>query len=190
MTILATFTRLVKRLRRSEHGVAAVEFALILPVMLTAYVGSLEASALITMDRKIQSVSSSVGDLVAQSNVTLAKDTFIDFLRAAGGIMSPYRDNNLQQSVVQVAVAANGTTKVVWSWDFKNDTLTVGTKYPKDSSFSLPAEMIDISRGSNVIVAEASNAYRPLYGIIIESEINLRRQSFYLPRFGGSITIK
>ena len=57
--------RAVARLTLAEKGAAAVEFALILPVMLVVYLGTLEASTLITMDRKVQSVAGAVGDLVA-----------------------------------------------------------------------------------------------------------------------------
>ena len=45
----------IRRLRLVEDGVAAVEFARILPVLLLVYIGSVEASALITMDRRVQS---------------------------------------------------------------------------------------------------------------------------------------
>ena len=52
--------------RATSAGVAAVEFALILPFLLVLFVGSIEASSLITVDRRVNVISGTVGDLVAR----------------------------------------------------------------------------------------------------------------------------
>ena len=57
---------IVSRFRRENEAVAAVEFALVLPLMIALYFGSIEASALFTADRRINTISATVGDLFAQ----------------------------------------------------------------------------------------------------------------------------
>ncbi len=65
---------LLQRIRgfsRDTRGVAAVEFALILPLLLLLYIGSVEATLLYTTDRGVATIASTVADLVARSKTTV-----------------------------------------------------------------------------------------------------------------------
>lgn len=179
----------VRRFRSAESGVAAVEFALVLPIMLALYIGSVEASAVISMDRKLQSATGALGDLVARSDTTISAGTLADYFKAAGGIMTPHDPDKLKQVVTQVEVRADGTTRVVWSHQYEDGDVSVGTKYVAESSYTLPPAMTNIARGKFVIVAEATYDYPPLYGLTFQQTVNLHRQNFFMPRFGGTITI-
>jgi Flp pilus assembly protein TadG len=53
---------LLSRFSHSERAAAAVEFALIVPFLITLYMGSIEASSLFTVDRRIEVISSTVAD--------------------------------------------------------------------------------------------------------------------------------
>ncbi|MFD1253181.1 TadE-like protein [Devosia equisanguinis] len=183
----AMFTRFL----RARKGSAAVEFALILPVMLLVYIGTMEASALISMDRKVQSVASSMGDLVSRTNTSLTRAQMRDFFSAASGIMTPYDASKVRQVVTAISVSSSGEAKVAWSREYVGGAsdYTVGTQYPRDSAYPLPQAMIDIAKGHMVIAAEATYSYTPLYGIVFDQPVNLYRSGFYLPRFGGIITV-
>jgi Flp pilus assembly protein TadG len=185
---MKTLHRLLEHMdsfRRDIAGVAAVEFALILPMMLLLYVGTVEASALISMDRRVQTIAGAVGDLVSRANVNLPACDLKDYFQAAAGIMAPYTSNAVQQTVTSVQVPAGGATPVVvWSQAAGGAVAhKVGDPYP------LPQAMKDISVNAYVIVSEASYSYTPITKLIYSQAIQLRRENFYLPRFGGSITI-
>lgn len=179
----------LEQFRLVENGVAAVEFALVLPIMLTLYIGSVEASAVIAMDRKLQSVTGALGDLVARSDKKISAASLADYFEAASGIMTPHSTDELKQVVTEVEVRANGTTRVVWSREYRNGAVSVGTKHIAEASYNLPVSMTNIARGSFVIVAEGTYEYPPLYGLTFQQTINLYRQNFFMPRFGGSIAI-
>ena len=187
----AAVEALLARLRRLalvEDGVAAVEFALILPIMLLVYIGSVEASLAITMDRKVQSVAGALGDLVARSDTTIPADTLEDYFKAAGGIMTPYPTDELKQVVTQVLVSDDGTSAtVVWSREYVDGDVAVGTDHAVGDSYTLPQAMRTIAQGGYVIVAESSYAYPPLYGFAFQTTIDLYRENFFMPRFGGEI---
>ncbi|WIY53318.1 pilus assembly protein [Devosia sp. YIM 151766] len=180
---------LLARLRRAERGVAAVEFALILPIMLLVYIGSIEASTLISMDRKVQSVAGAVGDLVARTDQRLTANQMQDYFRAASGIMTPYSFDPVRQVVIAVSVSDDGIATVAWSRQFQHGTYSAATPYSDGSRFPLPDEMIAISKGRMVIAAEASYSYTPLFGLIFNQPVGLYRSSFFLPRFGGRIEL-
>lgn len=190
---LQMLNRLLRRFLTAQGGVAAVEFALVVPFMLVVYLGTSEASALITMDRKVQSVAGAVGDLVARENGTISGATLQDYFQASSGIMSPYTTTNIKQIVTSVQVMADGTTNVTWSREYLNGVMSVGTTYVVNKPYgraSDMASMTDIAKGSYVIVSEASYSYKPLFGLVFDKAVNLYRQSFYVPRFGEPITLK
>jgi Flp pilus assembly protein TadG len=177
----------LKKFVLGERAAAAVEFALILPIMLLVYLGSVEGSTLIIVDRKVQSVASAVGDLVARSDGSVSTSSLQDYFRAASGIMVPYPSAGVRQVVTAVAVDASGRTSVLWSSQFQNGIYSGTTTHRVGAAFTLPAEMIAVSRGDTVIAAEASYDFQPLLGLVFDQEVELYRSSFYLPRFGGSI---
>ena len=180
---------LLARFVRAERGVAAIEFALILPFMLVVYLGSMEASTLISVDRKVQSVAGTIGDLVARADGTLTATQIQDYFRAASGIMTPYTSDEVLQVVTAVNVDDAGTATVAWSRQYQDGVYSAITPHADNAPYPLPDEMIAISKGRTVIVGEASYSFTPLFGMIFNQPVNLYRSSFYLPRFGGSITV-
>lgn len=180
----------LRAFRLVEDGVAAVEFALILPMLFVLYIGSVETSALISMDRRVQSVAGSLGDLVARSNKTLTSTTMTDYFKAARGMMTPYPTDALEQVVTQVKVADDGSgAVVVWSKQYINGVYADGAGNAVDSEFNLPEEMRAIAKGNYVIVSEVSLSYLPLYGLVIQQPISLYRENYFMPRFGGTISV-
>ena len=182
------FVDCLRRFGPVEQGVAAVEFALILPIMLILYIGSVEASALISMDRRVQSVAGALGDLVARSNETLLAADLQDYFRAAGGIMTPYPYDDLKQVVTQVNVDKEGKVTIGWCKQYVDGDYGTCTDYP--TTYSLPDSMIAIAKEQSVIVATASYSHLPLYGFVIDKPVQLNRENYFMPRFGGPITVQ
>ena len=173
-----------RRFRGASEAVAAVEFALILPFMLMLYMGSVELSQAVTVDRKLAVVAGSLGDLVARVKEELPADTLTDYFEAAQAIMRPYNATTLQQAVTCVYVDADGAATVVWSYGFNG-----ATAHTVDASYSLPSEMTDIALDGYVIVAEAQYTYQPVMGYFFEDPFNLYKEFFYLPRYGELIDV-
>ena len=54
------------RLGRDQRGVSAVEFAMLLPLMITLYLGVVEISQAVGIDRKVTLTTRTVADLASQ----------------------------------------------------------------------------------------------------------------------------
>jgi Flp pilus assembly protein TadG len=180
----------VRRLRRDDEAVAAVEFALIVPFLITLYLGSIEAAALFTVDKRVSSVSSTIGDLVAQWDpsegdlTTGVSGTMTDYMSASTGILAPYSTSGLKVVVTLVQVKNDGTTKVLWSKANAAGTAkTVNSAY---AGLSASTEMNVVSRGGCVIAAEASYSYLPILGQVFTTALNLSHTNYFLPRFGST----
>jgi len=191
-----TFRRRLLRFARNDRAVAAVEFALILPFLIALYMGSIEASSLFTVDRRIEVISATTADLVARWNPNegaLPNNTLKDYFRAAEGIITPYATATLKQVVTFLNVAANGDARVAWSCGFNG-----GTALSTNQAFTLNLQMkrlvtgadADLAGGSAgfLIVATTSYSYRPVLGMVFTSALNLGSESQFLPRFGTAVT--
>ena len=98
-------------LARDTHGVSAVEFALILPVMITMYIGAVEFSDALTVDRRVTAVASAATDLTAQTEEVSAS-SINDIFTAATSIMLPYSATPI--SIVLTSVVADSKTTPPW----------------------------------------------------------------------------
>ena len=58
--------RRLRQFRADVRAVAAVEFALVLPLLIGLYLGSIEAASLYSTDHKVATVASTMADLVSR----------------------------------------------------------------------------------------------------------------------------
>jgi Flp pilus assembly protein TadG len=175
------------RLALAQEAVAAVEFALIMPLMLTLYLGSLELSQLITVDQRVTNIAGTVGDLVSRSNGTVTAASLTDYFTAATAIISPLPTTGLTQVVTEYSIdATTGKATVKWSRAYNGGTAKLaGTVY--NASTVVPVSMTSISKGSWVIASEATYPYIPLLGLFFKTSFTLYHQNFYAPRYAAVI---
>lgn len=176
-------SRLIQRFVAGERAAAAVEFALILPVLLTLYLGSVELSSAISVDKRVATVSGSLGDLVARADGTIVAGTIDDYFRAASATMAPYPSTGVKQVVSSVFVDPDGNVTVSWSRGYNG-----ATPHTAGNNYTLPGDLINLSLNSHVIVAEAQMSYSPLFGYFFENAFTLYHEYFFLPRFGEAIS--
>jgi hypothetical protein len=189
--IAPTFMGRVRRFAEDSRAVAAVEFALILPFLLMLYLGSIEASSLITVDRRVNIVSGTIGDLVSRWDPRAGAMTageVTDYFSASANILYPYSTGDLEQTVSFVEVKADGTTEVIWSCSYAGEPKVLGPGHEAESTYdTIPENVNLIARGSWVIASEAYLPYEPVLGMVFSDLYDLRRESFYLPRFESEI---
>ena len=108
--MIGTFSRLIRRFRRDQSGVSAVEFALIAPVLIIFYFGLAELTQAIMAQRRTISTASAIGDLVAQSNGATTSTAISDAMSMANIIMYPFPTtpvlfNQLHQRRIELHLA-------------------------------------------------------------------------------------
>lgn len=172
----------IANLKKDQQGVAAVEFAIILPFMLALFLGSIEISQLIIVDRKVSNIAGTIGDLVAQSEDSIQSGVLDDYFTASEHIIAPFPKNVLTQIVTCILVDSVGDTTVVWSRGFNG-----GTAYTNGASFTIPSSISDVAHDTYLIVAETGYAYAPILGYTLSNTINLGEKFVFYPRFGDVI---
>ena len=97
--------------KKDSKGVAAVEFALIAPILLVLFIGTIEVSLMIAVDRKISRTSSAIADLIAQGG--FSNNNSEAEMRAIFGmtdrIMYPYSNRIPCVVISQVRAEAEDT---------------------------------------------------------------------------------
>ena len=174
--------RPLRRFLRDARAVAAVEFALIFPLLLLLYFGTVEAASLYTVDRRVATVSSTMADLVSRERGCISNATLNSYFAAAAAIMRPSDTTGMQQVVSLLKVASNGTVTVQWSKPYP----TTGTTTTL-STTTLPPKVNELARGKGwLVAAEISYPYTPVYGLVL-NDITLAHTQFFLPRYEQEI---
>jgi hypothetical protein len=184
---MGVLTRLA-RLRRDRRGVAAVEFAMILPILVFFFLGLTELQPAISIKRKLALVTRTLADLTTRSpdaNMSGAEMTkeLKNIFGASSAIMRPYDNTGATQMVVtSIDVTKSGsayTGKVKWScpWNLKSSPGADDLKArSKDSSYPVPAGFQNDSTRSFVLV-ETLYPYTPTIGYTIWGTIKLKDSS-------------
>ena len=180
------------RLRRDERGIAAVEFAMIVPVMFFLFVGAVEFSQALTVDRRVTQSASSTADLIARAPSQGMSTSQVDNeLKIIEQLIEPYELTQLTVRIISVkaqAVPGNPaavTYRVDWSRDNRG-----GTPYSRNSTYAgIPAGLL--VAGESVIVAEATYNYTPLiFNYFIQSAFNLEEKFYLKPRNASCVHLQ
>lgn len=154
---------LERRWRDDRKGVAAIEFAFIVPIMFFMFVGAVELSQAVTVDRRVTQVASSVADLVARKETSINLSEIGDITKVGGYIMMPYSQAPLKVVIRNVTSSSKDAkqTKQSWQCTFKG----VGSNPEPTCScmneiYSIPADLVTTT--DSVVVAEAEYIYTPL----------------------------
>jgi len=179
MSFNAVLSRLARRFAGDLRGVSAVEFALVLPLMITLYLGGVEVSQAITASRKATLVSRTVTDLASQV-ASISNASMNDILNASSAIISPFAPADLKVTVSCVTIDANGKATIAWS-----DTLN-GTARAVGSGVTLPSAL-NVANTS-LIWSEVQYDYKPTIGYVITGTLSLKDQMYMRPRLSDTVT--
>jgi Flp pilus assembly protein TadG len=190
----------VRALLNDRSGLAAVEFAMVFPIMVVLYFGVVEFSSAIAVDRKATQVARTLSDLTSQS-VSIADADLISFGQAAKAIMTPYPAQPLTSSVTEVYVDnATGATRAQWSRALTisatgDVTISAGPHNPGDIVV-LPTSLA-VAKGTYVIWSKVRYTYTPAIGYVMsKTGVSFNDAAFTRPRLvlcviyptGGSST--
>lgn len=162
---------------KDRKGLAAVEFALIAPVMIIMFYGSVELSSAIDCNARVSRVTSTVADLVAQET-TISTTDASNVFSAANAILFPYAAANAQIVVSSLVTDSSGNVKVDWS---EAQNAAKRTSPPAN----IPAGILPAS--SSVIYAEVTYGFTPAISYFV-GNVNLTSNFYSKPRRSAKVT--
>ncbi|MEO0672539.1 MAG: TadE/TadG family type IV pilus assembly protein, partial [Pseudomonadota bacterium] len=157
--ILSLLKRPLAKLRRDDKGVAAVEFAIIVPLMVTFFIGTIELSQAITVDRRVTKIASATADLIARTKQTTRCEVE-GILDIAEEILNPYDASPLRVSIGNVVSSATPPIQTTVSWAYQHNGGANGSALATGNTYPLPPGVVEA--GDSVLVAEVQYNYTPL----------------------------
>jgi Flp pilus assembly protein TadG len=186
------------RLFKDTRGLAATEFAFIVPFMLVMFFGTVEISSGVAVDRKVTLVARTLSDLLSQagpppppapvSSYAPADDTYLQNVFTAGiAILTPYCAVPATLQLTEIYVDSNQVAKVQWSkaasvptCNATQVTLTTSTRSAGDTITIPPTLLV---KQTYLIFSEVSYNYTPVgIGYVMKSNVILSDVSYTRPR--------
>lgn len=161
------------------HGLAAVEFAFIAPIMAALMLGTYEISDALTAYRRVNNVASVIGDLTAQ-DTSINNAEMKDILDSGAIVMSPYDAAKLHMRIFSIEFDQNATPSVAWS-----DTRNWSASEAGCMGSIPPAVM---QPNMSIICAEARYKYDSVLNYVIPGIKILDERSYHVPR--RSLTVQ
>ena len=177
--------RQARKFAGDRRGIAATEFALLLPVMLVMFFGVTEVGQAISISRKVTVTARTITDLVTQYSALSTTDMNA-LLGASAQVMAPYPSTNLTVTVSEVSTDSSGNATITWSATLNGTAYTTGQKVTLPSGLSLP--------NITLIWGQVQYVYTPIFGDNIIGTTPLTDQIYLSPRlctsiaYGSSVT--
>ncbi|CAH1662140.1 MULTISPECIES: TadE/TadG family type IV pilus assembly protein [unclassified Chelatococcus] len=138
----------------SRHGIAAIEFALVMPVMALIYVGFVVITNGVALNRKVSIMAHTLADLTARVQIVTDSERDLVF-SAARAVLSPYAPAGVTLVLSSVYIDSNGVAKVVWS-----DANRSGAALTRGGVYTFPAGAAGLAiRNSSLIVGDVTYPY-------------------------------
>jgi Flp pilus assembly protein TadG len=139
-----------------RKGVAAVEFALVAPLLLSMYFVTMEVALGIEANRKVSRAGSMVADLITQQS-EISPDQLKAIMKIGESILQPYNRSTPKIVVTAIDITA-AEVKVAWSGKLEDGAYGEGPT-------SIPASEVPATLnipGSFLIRVESYLGYEPL----------------------------
>jgi Flp pilus assembly protein TadG len=167
------------RWRADRRGVSAVEFALVMPLLLLVYVGGAEVSQALSTYRKLIDTTSELANITSQYTTMAASDVS-GVMSASAQVMAPYPTANLSIVLSEISTNANSQATVIWSRSYNGATpLTVGASYTLPTGMAQP--------NISYILVETVYTYVPAVATTFVGTIPMSSQIYVQPRQSSSI---
>jgi Flp pilus assembly protein TadG len=186
--------RCVADLLADCRGIAATEFAVIVPIMLVMFFGTVEFSSGVAVDRKVTLISRTLADLTSQSpppqaqspSATVLDSDLQNIFTASISILTPYSPTPTKATISEIYVDSSNVAKITWSKaatiaaNATQATLTTSSRNPGDVITLPPALSVKLTY---LILGEVNYLYTPTIGYVMtKTGINLYDVAYTRPR--------
>jgi hypothetical protein len=191
--------KLLSLFRRDERGVAALEMAIVLPFLLTLFLGVMEISNYVLASQRTEKMAFTIADLVTQNDV-ITTGQLNAILDSSSEIMKPYPFGERGHVIISAIYRAQGQVpKIAWQYEgggtlHENDgdnTNDYNSKFGGLGQNGVLPSGFTLNEKETVIVAEVYYNYPEFITDLFDSSNTvLYKYAFYKPRLGALNTVQ
>jgi hypothetical protein len=172
----------------ARKGVAAVEFALSLPIWTTLLLGAGDGAYCLIVNEKTDRIAYTVTDIVTQYQ-SITKANLNDILLASGQLMQPFAFG--ANGVVIVSSVYQGSTgSPIIEWQYSGGgTLSKTSRIGAANGSAILPNGLTLNAGDNVIISEVYYNFTPMFlseGLFSSGPVY--RVAVYKPRLSPLVT--
>lgn len=181
--------KIFRRFTASTRGIAAVEFALVMPMLLVMFLSTFDAANAVAVYMKVRSASYVLGAVTntygTGSTDQISTTAMPGIAQAAGKVMAPYTGTPIV-TLSQIKATSNTAAVVSWSYSLNGTALTQGNTYT-----SLPTNFAKHTCGNiypcYVVVATVNYTYTPVFAYFITGSMAFSDTVYVTPRVSTCI---
>jgi Flp pilus assembly protein TadG len=162
--MIIALTRL-RHFIRAKSGLAALEFALLAPMMVFLLFGSVELIDALGANRRAQNAASSLADVVAR-DTEVDDDEIAGLWSAFDILMYPDGGDTMQACITSISIDDQGTPIVQWSEAHNGYSPCPAATAGLTAAMRTP--------GSSLIVAATTYSYTPPLNFLFAGPVNMR----------------
>lgn len=174
---------LCRRFLASRRGVAAIEFAMIMPVLLILFLSSFDVGNAIIVYLKVRAATFELAAITNQygtgSVAQISTSNMASITGAVSQVMAPYSTTSTIVTISQIKATSATAATVSWSYSVNGTPLT-GTYT------GMPANMAKNSCNNTYpcyfILSAVSYPYTPLFGHFMTGSLTLSDTLLVTPR--------
>jgi Flp pilus assembly protein TadG len=179
---------LCRRFLVSQRGVAAIEFAMIMPVLLILFLSSFDVGNAIIIYLKVRAATYELAAITNQygtgSTAQISTTTMSAITGATTQVMAPYSSSSTAVTISQIKATSATAATVSWSYTVNGTKLT-------GSYTGLPANMAKNSCNNKYpcyfILSAVSYTYTPMFGSYMTGSLTLSDTLLVTPRISTCV---
>lgn len=178
----------VRRFIDSNRAVAALEFAMIMPVLLLMFLGSFDAGNGISVYTKVRAATYSLaaitnqyGDGTNPNFSPISTTTMTAITGATSAILAPYASSGTTVVISQIKATSATAAVVSWSYAVNGTALTQGAPFTGLPT-NFAANTCSGTYPCYAIFAQVSYSFAPMFGAFLTGPITLADSLYTTPR--------
>ena len=165
----------------STRGVAAVEFAMIVPVLLIMFLATFDGGRAIAIFMKVRSATYTLAAVTNQYS-TIQSSDMTSIVGATAVVLTPYSSTPVVVTISQLSKNSAGQATVSWSYSHNGSARTKGSTVNPPANFTPANNATCSSYPCYLLLAEVSYAYTPLFNYFTRNTITLSDNLYVTPR--------
>ena len=183
--MISRLATIYRRFIASTRGVAAIEFAMIMPVLTVIFLGSYDGGRAIAVYMKVRSATYTL-DAITNQYTTIQSSDMQAIVGATSVVLAPYSSTPVVVVISQIEINTGGKATVSWSYALN------GTPLAQGSTVTIPAGLVASGNTCGtypcyLIFGQVSYTYTPLFGFFGSGGITLADSLYVTPRSSACI---
>ncbi len=169
-------------LLRDKRGMGAVEFAILVPILLVTYIGVFELTVGFSTAKRVTRSVGAIADFVTQKPTT-SDDELSDMIHVARSYIAPYKTDGITIKINGIAIDSARSATIAWSWadgttkSVVGDAVAVPEPILKAESYLV---QVEVSIPHELLMFMPTIAWQ-------SKTFPITRTNFFSPRIGKSV---